>query len=58
MESSIKHHALALEQVVHRVKFQPYSKIANALFRFNQRAPHVMITNEAEAEWYAGFSSA
>src|SRR6478609_5905397 len=50
-----QNHSLTFKQIVNGVKFQPNSKIANALLRFNERTTDIVIANEAEAEGNASF---
>src|ERR1035441_10731797 len=47
--------ALALEQIAHGIEFEFDAEVANPLLRLDERAAHIMITNQTEAKRKTGF---
>ena len=50
-----QHHALAFQQMAHRIQLQLDAEIANRLRRLDERAAHVMIADQRLAERQPGF---
>src|ERR1700689_5075713 len=45
-----QNNALALKQIAHRIQLELDPKVAHALLRLNERAPHIVVADEPEVE--------